>query len=123
MAFAACRKGGRDALRTPALRHLELLAHSCPSHRPHPTRYGWGLRSTPESYRSVLSGGVSGGTSPCSSVPCVLSVVGLLASVPSSPTSTSVALCWPPVGHSIWMLLGSLAAAAPSRATSKMPSW
>ena len=24
--------------------HLELLAHSCPSHRPHPTRYGLGAQ-------------------------------------------------------------------------------
>src|SRR5215213_10275203 len=123
MAFAACRKVGRDALRTPALRLLSywlILARLTA-----PIQHGtvWGLRSTPESYRGVLSGGASGGTSPCSSVPCVLSVVGLVASVPSSPTSTSVALCCPPGGISIWILLGSLAAAAPSRATSKMPSW
>src|SRR5215213_6263254 len=79
-----------------------------------PIQHGtvWGLRSRRESYRGGVSGGASGGASPCSAVPCVL-----------SPTSTSVALCWPPGGTSIWMLLGSLAAAAPSRATSKMPSW
>src|SRR5215212_837542 len=83
-------------------------------------------QSRRETYRGGVSSGGSGGTPPggeaspdCVALGLAVSEVGVVASVPSSPTSTSVALCWPPGGTSIWILLGSLAAAAPSRVTSK----
>src|SRR5215218_8263331 len=130
MASAACRRRGLRCLAHPALRSLSYR-HYLPSLAapPHMVLGVW-AQSRPQTYRGGGSGGASGGTSPDGDAPCVpsssllVSVVGVLASVPSSPTSTSVALCWsPPGGTSLWMLLGSLAAAAPSRATSKMPAW
>src|SRR5215208_6009583 len=103
--------GRAKQLSPPVLEQLALFAFS--DNLPHMVRC---VGSEPclsrhESYSGGVCGGLSGETSPCGAALCVLSL-----------TSTSVAPCWP-LEASMWTRLGSLAAAAPPRATSKMPSW